>query len=804
MMDIDTRLKALTRLARSQTDEAKAALLKELDQAREGLESQQDYELLTRELGVLDAIGYRFSAQTVSILTSFIKSIERRGLQYSEEELAFGREIARYRNAQTLIVKAVEVLAGLRYLETSSVLQILLDLTKHPSEQLQKRAIESLNALADYNIDVFYGRDRTGGIGAAPQKVVIDALEKLRDRDLVLLFQASMSLLRSLLSPTMEATSWSSEAVTLSRGATPAEQEISEIRLRSIQLLKRLYRAVSSVSDRLAIVDALHNATRVHDLSGANDKTSNMITRDTAEVIAFYEELIEAEDLQIVQRIESHTYWIYFHALSEEIRAKALAVERAIARHAEYQIYRVLVGFDGIFGNWSQLTKSERNFSSIEGMRKDVAAQYAVSIGSDNYPVWRRRILTYTKTESNDLATFPIFYHFLETFAKAHPTLALRLVAEDGDEMERFLIPLLRGLWTGSEHGATRSLIETWIDRASETQGRHLFASTKLFLSNDKLDVDLLKRLLHKAAELKDLPVVRQTISVAITNYRDGEVSILNELFLPAVGVLTKEGDASWIFDAWFRRELDEALAVLDEGGAGLVLRNLLSVSRIDYHAEEVLYSIAQRYPEAVIAFFSNRIDIDMGEQERRSKEFQAVPFEFRKLRKPLSSIPHQAVGMIRELFEKDRSLFQFRGGRLLKNIFPEFPAEFEAELLDLVKVGGEANYAFVLGVLRNYEGQPFIHGVCREILRSLPTDSALRTEVAIALETTGVVSGRFGLAEAYERKRQEVLEWLADPDDRVRDFAKEYISGLEQMRDAEKRGAEEDIELRKFRYGEP
>src|SRR5207302_1515678 len=98
------------------------------------------------------------------------------------------------------------------------------------------------------------------------------------------------------------------------------------------------------------------------------------------------------------------------------------------------------------------------------------------------------------------------------------------------------------------------------------------------------------------------------------------------------------------------------------------------------------------------------------------------------------------------------------------------FSDEFEAELLKLVQEGGERNLEFVLAVLRNYHGQPFIHRLSKEIVKSIPIDSTFRTEVAIALETTGVVSGEFGVSEAYERKRQEVLDWLTDPDERVQE----------------------------------
>jgi hypothetical protein len=58
-------------------------------------------------------------------------------------------------------------------------------------------------------------------------------------------------------------------------------------------------------------------------------------------------------------------------------------------------------------------------------------------------------------------------------------------------------------------------------------------------------------------------------------------------------------------------------------------------------------------------------------------------------------------------------------------------------------------------------------------------------------------------MAEAYERKRKEVLDWITDPDERVQSFAQWYVAGLERMRDAERKRAEEDIALRKFQYGE-
>ena len=43
--------------------------------------------------------------------------------------------------------------------------------------------------------------------------------------------------------------------------------------------------------------------------------------------------------------------------------------------------------------------------------------------------------------------------------------------------------------------------------------------------------------------------------------------------------------------------------------------------------------------------------------------------------------------------------------------------------------------------------------------------------------------------------------QWLADPRERVRDFAKRHIHGLEQQIAAEQRRSEEDLEFRKRSY---
>ncbi|MGH7184630.1 MAG: hypothetical protein ACREJN_22005, partial [Nitrospiraceae bacterium] len=509
-MDFDSRVKALSRLAQSGTEAAEIALRKELDKVAASLGVDTQYDHLEQQLEILDTIGHRFSSRAVEIILAFIQAVELRRITYSSQDSSLENEIAKYQNASTLIVRGVEALKGLGYLETKSVLHALLNCFQHKFDNVRAGASAGLESLVRYEISVFYGNDKQTGIGATPQKLIIDELELLLDDDLEKHFTAVLVLVDGLLSPTIHGTSWSYKSLTLSQGPTPALPLIEDIRRRSIQLLKRMYGNATAASQKLEIIRVLNEATRTHGLGPINEHTANMIVRDSVEVLNFYGKLVQIEDLQIIQKIEDRSYWIFYHAIRPEIETAALAVAGTIRQHAEYQIYKILIGFEGKFGDWSELKGDGGSGEEIDKLRKEKASEHATSITTENYAEWRIRILKYAETESADLATFPIFNHFLELFATAQPKLALQLISTDSERIEKVLIPLLRTLWVGPEGNATRSLVASWIE-----QGRYLWQCTRQFLGSEHVDHDILTLLLRRATQLEDLDTIGAVTSVA-------------------------------------------------------------------------------------------------------------------------------------------------------------------------------------------------------------------------------------------------------------------------------------------------
>lgn len=809
-MDSATRIKVLGRLAQSNTPTADEAIGRACEQAFATLARSNEYEALEFEIEVLATVGFRRSKDAVAALDNFLRSVEARRLVHSNEYVALVGTLSKYRNARKLMSKGIEVMSGLRYLETPAVVDTLLWASTHAEESVRKDATSALSDLAKYNLAVYYGQGTESGrgIGAAPQLSVIDTLEKKSDEELKTHLQGVLTLLEGLLSTTMESARWSSTAVTLSRATTPADRGVLDVRQRSIGLLKKLYSLVEVKSQKLSIIRAMNAATRAESRPADDKEYAGMISANAQEVLAFFTHIAKNEDLQIIQKLEHDSYWIHYHSPFEDVRAEALKVKAVIDANKEYAIYKTLVGFEGIFGDWSTSRRDESFALGSQDARVKEARVIASRIADDGFDVWRRRILNFAETESNDLATFPVFYEFLAEVASSYPAFALNLLIKDADALSKFLIPILRGLWDGEKRDELFSLIQGWVQQAHLENTAFLYACAKLFLSTKDVDVQLLGQLLEKATELKDAFVLRQVVSVAIARSATEEVrGELKALFLRALSHLTELGDGSWVREIWFRKEAKEMLAGLSPMERREVLKNLRLLPQIDYQAEDVLAVIAAHEPRDVVDFLCARL-YEPNEHartlaEKEGVEYEELPFQFHTLQEPLCSDPEMVVQKVLDCYRKDSSLFEFRGAKLLQVIFPQFSETFQGALVRLVREGGDAELEFVAGVLRAYSGETFIHSVSKELIKRLPPGSSLVTEVEVALQSTGVVSGEYGMVEAYERKRLEVLDWLQDPDDRIRTFAVKYISELEVMRDSERARAEESIALRKFNYGE-
>jgi len=180
---------------------------------------------------------------------------------------------------------------------------------------------------------------------------------------------------------------------------------------------------------------------------------------------------------------------------------------------------------------------------------------------------------------------------------------------------------------------------------------------------------------------------------------------------------------------------------------------------------------------------------------------YDAVPYRFNRLQNELSKDAIAAVEFGRRLFAKDSELFRFRGGRLLSAAFPACPPNFAQTLEELAATGDESDAKFILAILENYHGEQTTHEVMKRLVARFPDNEDIRDGVIISLESTDVVMGEFGYANALREKLAIARNWQSDSRPAVISFADKHIRSLEVRIIDEQRRAEERKALRELQY---
>jgi hypothetical protein len=416
------------------------------------------------------------------------------------------------------------------------------------------------------------------------------------------------------------------------------------------------------------------------------------------------------------------------------------------------------------------------------------------NVTPDRYEYWLGMVRRCAETESNDLATFPSFGRFLELAARRQPNFGLRLLEDGDDRIIRFVAPIMAGLEGTAVGEDAKAILRGWI-----TEGRHL-ASIAFYCGRAQpLDSEMLSSVFARATALEDLDAAATAVA-AVGRSKADRVSIA-EVFVPGIKFLSDRQNYSWIWNTWYLwRTHDELVGAFTEAEIDQILKSMIGFPRVDYRAEELLHAVAQRYPEKVITYFGDRVRLDAS--DRAPPGYEEIPFDLHRVDEVLRAHPREVVEAARQWYDENDKLFEYRGGRIVSRVFPEI-GPVEDYLRAIASSGRDQDIAFVLSILRGYSGEDFLVPLSLDIVDLLePGDKRLGL-VGIILDATGVVSGEFGLVEAYKSKRETLASWSNDPRERVAAYVGRHLRELDNQIAAERQRSEEGVELRKRDYPE-
>lgn len=713
----------------------------------------------------------------------------------------------RGRSAEDVVELAMSILDHLRYVSLDAAEATFDTLSElYPgaaTEKEREQILKSVKSLASHNYQVW----KAGG------PVIQDMLvRKIRGWDagtLDALRPVALAVLHQVLRPESTGTSATYKTVTLITANVVPSDALTRIRAASIDLLEQLFRTAPDDFERRKVKQALLDATRLPQRGGAESALRLTVFENSAHVARFFTSVANTLSHELLQTLEKSFLWLYRHtrrpadapaedppiavARSDFIDA-ILAFRERINSNRDFVVYKTLVGFESVFPpEWEG---DPMDFQAKEAYRNARISELVADVNATNADAWLKTLRRCASTKSDDLATFPSFGRFLEELARTEPEIVESYLDRLGEDLAAFLPAMLRGIEGTPRWPAAKQRVDQWL-----TQHRYLSQILWYQRFTDRIDVALIKRALGLAIADGNDRAVMNVAQICAARSDVVPREDIGAIFASAIGYFKAKNDTNWANAIWANFGNGSLPESLTEEQIDLVLSALVPRRSLDTSAEWVLAPIAKRYPEKIIAFFGERLK--QRDDDEVVDQYEAVPYSFTTLLPHLAGTGEYLLAQSRVWHREKPDLFEFRGGRLLSVLFPEFTPELEGHLKKMLAAEGAGVARFVVDVLSGYRGSPETHELYKMIVDAVPDEDPILGSVEVALISTGGVSGEFGMREAYQRKKEEFKPWLTDSRSRVKAYAVAHDLMLDRMIAAEQRRSEEDLEARKREYGD-
>ncbi|TIL47101.1 RelA/SpoT domain-containing protein [Mesorhizobium sp.] len=643
-------------------------------------------------------------------------------------------------------------------------------------------------------------------VGPGLQRLLVDRIAGLEDAAFVAAAPSAAVMLREALSSTVTGTSWQAESVTLHTGSVAVTEDLKAMRRDALHQLERLHSLLGKDAAREDVRHAMLAAGDTPNNAGYTDLLGEVIMDDLAHVVGFFTAMVPDLGLEARRQLEvdlHHKFYAY-HALPpgmadkpELVAAQGRLVDAITACRAvlesdpDFDRYRLLVGHDSVTPiMWA---KPRIHYEAAAKERSAGIDALVASVDAASANEWLARLERFVETRSEDMATFLGLQEFIKKLAAAQPDILLDWIPRLSDRLANWLPGMLHGLSDAGHGAAVNPWIETWV-----AEDKYLSSIAWYLQFAEAFRFDLLATITAKGRAAEDDHILHNVAVAAArqsTKHPDG---LFDAIFLPAVQSLSSRGLFGWV-GGMFNWDQLGLLKGLSAEQVEPLLALIIDVPRLGTNGEALLAVIAHEHVQAVIDLIGRRF---LHERETGDFRYEDLPHALHYLRTPLAAAPVEIVAAARRWFDADPSFSEFRGGRLIAQLFPNLEHPLYPLLYSQIEESREG-IDFVLSVLRAFEGEKFLHPLLRAIVGFLPAEDELLRIVDIVIDSSGVLVGEYGSVEAQEARKALVAEWETDENEAVRAFATSFVKSADNQLAMERRRADRSFALRKIAYEE-
>lgn len=717
---------------------------------------------------------------------------------------------------EEILVKSLILLNCIRYSDfIDEILKIAFYYSRNDNKSISSEAVKIITNFSEYNYHIL---NKTN-IGLGCQRKILDYILSIDDGDKINYLAAIKGSAKEILKLSFRGMDRSDiDKYTMRSGYLKASEFLSKIRQDSIKLVFSLIDNVS-VSEKLDLIRLLSEISRMpHDYDyGSDTSFCDMARKDVETVVGGFNNLLFGKQKLIkfpglVIEIDSQLYW-YTEGNNFLKSESAKKLKNKIYSDDSYNFFISIIG-------GPSLAVKDFSFSELEKNKSDFINKIVGEITKDNLEEFIYKFnMVADQVKFVGLWQFSYFNTLLRMIAQKKPDIAFEIInksflSESALIESNFLSYFLNGFRLSHRIDLWDNVVEFIINSKNVSLIPSIFYSFGFeggcckddFRSEDeKLFSSIIyNNNLFSYLDRKndDGSLSSSVISGLCMAYKFNPPLI--EKFI--VDEITKYSFAKNIYLRYIntgdlRGELD--ISNFSLINKKKIINWLVTLDSLDWEAQDLLLKISKNKPSLIVDLMIRRIKKDIKDKSKKRynafihDNYESIPYHFNpELVGEINNNPGVESSMFDIVAKSDVhwSLYNFHVGQFLSKI----GGPSKETLLKLISSNNKNDLKRAVSLFDHF-GDVDVD-LCLEIVKRTD-DKNILSSVEAALSSTGVVSGLYGMADAYEGKSKLLESYLNDKNKRISKFAKDFSNHMLEDSKRERRRVLEEEKRRKIEY---
>ena len=666
-------------------------------------------------------------------------------------------------------------LGSIRYAAQEAALTVGF---KHYSSKDRIIRDEAKGLLEDY---VKYDMDVLNAVGYTPQLRALNHIKNLSDKELKKNLPAVLSIISHVANPSFEYHRMPEyDKVTWGKNALRGERNHRALRNGAFSIIKRLI--LLKGVDTESVLNASQEFSRFPHEGAPGKELVGAIRKDTENLFRFCLQNADSFSLHDLKNLDEYLS-LLDSRLSNGTNVKKF--KKYLEEHASYQFFRMLVGYDIRRGKEWQEVRAER-----EAFIEDVAQKVVVSEGRG----WKGKLLEVARTHTPDRADqYEYFGKLLESIAAKSPPVAIKLYEEAESRLRPFFLGVMHGVEASNWSKSKQRKFRTQYSKNPD----YLWHFAKFYrVTKNPVSAQDLSRLYSLARKQDEDWLSARILGTVVLRY-SGKKSE-RELFVRIINDLTKKEFSTWTREVYFQKS--KILDDLPVSEFKKILENLIHAQHLNHEVEEILEPLVRKSPKRIIDFLVSRIKHSMKfKRDLYGVRYDAIPYQFTRLNENGRLITPAVFKQLSLYLGKVGKREEYRLGSIYGVLLGEISPEQVKDISKYLRTANKdavQNISLHLGSINE--------DTKLEVIRNLllnPNGKEFVSSFSAALGATGMVSGTYGIANAYEQTNKKLNPWLKDKNSAVKEFAQNQKTLFKKRIEMERRRAKRDDDNMKMSF---